>query len=648
MIACSISVQQEMAALRKKLQCSLCGNCSSKRFRSLLPCGHSFCTICVHEALLKSSQCPTCKAPACPKDVGRMYIKEEWLEGLDNFEAFVYRCPWLNMDMPIATSEDGGGAWDRENLAQRGREAQEDLSDNSPAMVLVPASPKRALENPEGGTSTGRRKVADTYVEEGDDEGLDGFYDRQDGSLCSSQPPSEKGCIPGSSEELARHFPLEDEVPRIAPHDTAVEPPACGKKKERGEGRTCEDIVGKERGEGRTCDIIVGKERDEGRTCEDIVGSHAEQLPTREAASVEETQDQPQGSQGEGDAGHLGEKRGVVGARTPPVEKKNCSPSPVEASSESSSVCEYMERIQALGSNIKQSLQRGSSVGEVLSPPSPSASTASVSESPAILATKEAGANPVCPIWACSSASPALRKALLSAHPSEVVATGTKTDPSRNLTTTTVFAVPSEMRGGLRCCHLTRDLALALAMGDLVVDCGWVQSVLQGDQDGGKQAVAERLRDESYQIKGVVSGQEVVERGRAAPRDASTGRSTLLAGLDVMLEGHDEQAVFTQDDVAFLLYCSGADVLGVTCTSSSDNGDTITGASLEESLVSEGAPEECVSPSQSSRLKLCLGSTQPRHGSPRSGEEQEEGGGAGEDLRWLIRTLILQNPSHSS
>ena len=48
------------------------------------------------------------------------------------------------------------------------------------------------------------------------------------------------------------------------------------------------------------------------------------------------------------------------------------------------------------------------------------------------------------------------------------------------------------------------------------------------------------------------------------------------------MQGHDPQAVFTQDDVAFLLYCCGADVLGVVRPSQAD--ETTLSVSLEESL----------------------------------------------------------------
>ena len=78
------------------------------------------------------------------KDVARMYVKEEWLEAFTNFEAFVSRCPTLNIDMQEAVSEDEEGTQNKENLTQHGREAEEDQIDDARAHILVPASPEKS------------------------------------------------------------------------------------------------------------------------------------------------------------------------------------------------------------------------------------------------------------------------------------------------------------------------------------------------------------------------------------------------------------------------------------------------------------------------------------------------------------------------
>ena len=206
----------------------------------------------------------------------------------------------------------------------------------------------------------------------------------------------------------------------------------------------------------------------------------------------------------------------------------------------------------------------------------------------------------------------------------------------------TIFAVPSEMRDGLRCTRLTRDLAVALALGDLVVDDAWVRGVLEGAS--GSQGAGESLRDERYRIKGVMSAQEVVPLGKDAPRDPSTGRSGLLAGLQVTVQGHDPQAVFTQDDVAFLLYCCGADVLGVVRALPKHDDETTLSVSLEESLDMDSirkwgaTPGGGATPSQRRRLVLNLG------GEREDEESQAESGG---DLTWLMNTLILQDTTHN-
>ena len=59
--------------------------------------------------------------------------------------------------------------------------------------------------------------------------------------------------------------------------------------------------------------------------------------------------------------------------------------------------------------------------------------------------------------------------------------------------------------------------------------------------------------------------------------------------------------------MAFLLYCSGADVLGVACDFSSRNSDFNVNASPGELGESDSSMGEMLAPSQRNRLKLCLG-----------------------------------------
>ena len=559
----------------------------------MLPCGHSFCTICVNDALTKSNQCPTCKAPACPKDVARMYVKEEWLEAFTNFEAFVSRCPTLNIDMQEAVSEDEEGTQNKENLTQHGREAEKDQIDDARAHILVPASPKRALETPQDGPIgkyTTKRKVTDTYADEEEYDGLDNFYDMHDDSLRPRLTPSERGCFVSTTTHLPGIPLREDLVPVLASH-TLVEVPLGGR---------------------------IEEERVQGES----------QMA-------------------------LGDRRGgetVEGTNVKTIPSMKCSP--VETSSGSISACEYMERMQTLGSSIKHTLQSGGDEGDIITSPCSSDATASMIESPSIPGADTVSNSPVCSVWVCSSATSAFRDALQKAYSRGLVSLATKAlDGSlRKRKVVTVFAVPSKMHDGLRCSRLTRDLAMALALGDMVVDIDWVQSVLEGVQEHRASDIIESLRNKLYLVTGVVSGEELVPIGNQVPRDPNTGRSDLLAGLEVTLEGKDPQAIFTQDDVAFLLYCSGADVLGVACDFSSRNSDFNVNASPEESLEreSDSSMGEMLAPSQRNRLKLCLGRGQTQCNSRAFFDEEEEEDEEGEDLRWLIRTLILQNPRHSS
>lgn len=61
-------------AKRPKLECAICMEAVDNKEVSNIPCGHTFCSPCIRNALEKNKQCPSCNTPANPGDLRRTFL----------------------------------------------------------------------------------------------------------------------------------------------------------------------------------------------------------------------------------------------------------------------------------------------------------------------------------------------------------------------------------------------------------------------------------------------------------------------------------------------------------------------------------------------------------------------------------------------